>query len=86
MTYIDKEQPNIEKICPTAEEIYNMFDESNISEEFKILILNRFNALCQAMYNCLHNPEKTMKMQDSHADMWVEEHNRFVTEYQRYIS
>jgi len=70
----------------TSEEIYKMFDESDLPYEFKSLIMCRFNAMCQAMYNCVNNPEKTMKMVDTYGDSWQEEHNRFVTEYQRHFN
>ena len=39
--------------------------------------------LDQAMVNAVKKPEKTMKMFDTHDDIWQEEHNRVVTEYQR---
>lgn len=68
----------------TSEEIYNLFKDSDLNEEFKNLILIRFNSLCQAMYNSVKNPERTMKILDTYGDNWIEEHNRFVTEYQRY--
>lgn len=68
----------------TSEEIYNLFKDSDLNEEFKNLILIRFNSLCQAMYNCVKNPERTMKIQNTYGDNWVEEHNRVATEYQRY--
>ena len=52
-----------------------------LNEEFKNLILIRFNSLCQAMYNSVKNLERTMKILDTYGDNWVEEHNRIVTEY-----
>jgi hypothetical protein len=63
------------------EEIYNTFKESELNQEFKTLILNRFDSLCQAMYDCVHNPEQTMKMPTNSGDG---EYNRFVTDYQKY--
>jgi hypothetical protein len=39
--------------------------------------------MCQAMYNAVHKPE-VMTMAEPHGDLWIEEHNRVVTEYQRY--
>lgn len=67
----------------TSEEIYQMFRESDLKSEFKNIILARFDALCQGMYNAVNNPETTMKMRDTHGDFWQEEHNRLVTEYQK---
>jgi hypothetical protein len=70
----------------TTDEIYQMFSDSNLNSDFKITIMNRFNALCQAMYNSVHQPQTTMKIMDTHGDIWQEEHNRVVTEYQKYYN
>jgi hypothetical protein len=67
----------------TSEEIYKMFNDSDLKPEFKVVIYNRFNAMCQAMYNAVHKPE-AMVMAEPHGDLWLEEHNRVVTEYQRH--
>jgi len=39
--------------------------------------------MCQAMYHAVRDPE-LMIMAEPHGDVWLEEHNRVVTEYQRY--
>jgi hypothetical protein len=70
----------------TTDEIYQMFSDSNLNSDFKITIMNRFNALCQAMYNSVHQPQTTMKIMNTHGDIWQEEHNRVVTEYQKYYN
>lgn len=70
----------------TTDEIYAMFDNSDLNKEFKSIIKWRFDALCQAMVNVVQEPEKTMTMSDTYGDEWVEEHNRFVTEYQKFYS
>ena len=67
----------------TSEEIFTMFNTSDLKQEFQIVINARFNAMCQAMYNAVHKPE-LMVMAEPHGDLWIEEHNRVVTEYQRY--
>ena len=67
----------------TSEEIYKMFNDSNLKQEFKVVINNRFNAMCQAMYHAVRDPE-LMVMAEPHGDVWLEEHNRVVTEYQRH--
>ena len=67
----------------TPEEIYKMFNDSDLNQEFKNVINTRFNAICQAMYNAVRKPER-MSMAEPHGDLWVEEHNRVVTEYQRH--
>lgn len=73
-----------ERFSPS--EIYTMFRDSNLNEDFKSDILTRFDALCQGMYNAVSDPQKTMIISDTHGDKWVEEHNRLVTEYQRYYN
>ena len=70
----------------SADKIVTMFKNSNLDHEFKLVILARYNAILQGMYNAVHNPNTTMKMQDTHKDLWVEEHNRVVTEYQKVYS
>ena len=68
----------------TDEEIRKMFqDDDTINEEFKMLYLARTNALAQAMYNCVHK-KSVMTCTNPYGDTWVEEHNRFVQDYQRY--
>ena len=67
----------------TSEEIHTMFNDSDLNQEFKDIMNSRHGALEQAMYNAVHKPE-IMIMADSHGDLWIEEHNRVVTEYQRY--
>lgn len=68
----------------SSEEIYEMFINSDLDEEFKSVISIRFDALCQAMFNATHDSENTMQMQNSYGDPWQEEHNIFVTQYQRF--
>lgn len=68
----------------TPSEIYTLFRDSNLNEDFKSEVLTRFDALCQGMYNAVSDPQKTMTVENTHSDKWVEEHNRVVTEYQRY--
>ena len=68
----------------TSDEIYKMFSSSELNDEFKSIIKARFDAMCQAMYNAANEPDKTMKMFNTYGDIWQEEHNRFVVEYQRY--
>lgn len=69
----------------TEEQIVEMFSkDETIDFDFKNLILTRLNATKQAMYNCVHEREKTMTCDDTHGDLWVEEHNRFVQDFQRY--
>jgi hypothetical protein len=70
----------------TTEEIYDLFkNNTNLDPEFKGLILTRVNAMFQAMYNSVSDRKnETMQMVNTHGDVWQEEHNRFVTEYQRY--
>ena len=70
----------------SADEIVSIFTDSSLDDEFKGVILARYNAILQGMYNAVHSPNTTMKMQDTHKDLWVEEHNRVVTEYQRVYS
>ena len=67
----------------TSEEIYTMFNDSDLKQEFKDIINQRHMALEQAMINAVRKPE-VMTMAEPHGDIWVEEHNRVVTEYQRY--
>lgn len=70
----------------TSEQVYKIFSESDLPDEFKSIICNRFNGMCQAMYNSVYALEKSMKVTDPHGDHWVEEYNRFVTEYQKIVS
>ena len=67
----------------TSEEIYTMFNSSDLKQEFKDVINQRHMALEQAMINAVRKPE-VMTMAEPHGDIWVEEHNRVVTEYQRH--
>ena len=67
----------------TREELEQMFrDDSSINQEFKTTVLWRLDALYQAMYNCVN--ADGFSMTDAWGDPWVEEHNRFVQDYQRY--
>ena len=75
---------NEERFTPS--EIYTMFLDSNLNEDFKSEILIRFDALCQGMFNAVSDPQKTMTISDTHGDEWVKEHNRLVTEYQKYYN
>ena len=70
----------------TYDGIYEMLLKSDLNPEFISVISTRFNAMAQAMVNAVKTPEKTMKMFDTHGDIWQEEHNRVVTEYQRYYN
>ena len=67
----------------TAEEIFELFEKSDLDSEFKSIIMIRFNAMCQGMYNAVIDPKGKMMISNTHGDMWVEEYNRLVTEYQR---
>jgi RecA-family ATPase len=70
----------------TYEEIVERFkNDKELNDGFKALMLTRLSAMCQAMYNSTSaDKEKTMIFTNTHGDDWQEEHNRFVTEYQRY--
>lgn len=80
-SFIKKESKMTESY--TGEEIYKMFNDSNLKQEFKNVINQRYMALEQAMYNAVHKPE-VMTMAEPHGDVWIEEHNRVATEYQRH--
>ena len=69
----------------TETEIMDMFrNDETLDSDFRSEMLSRLNATYQAMYNCVHQREKTMRASDSHGDWWQEEHGRFVERYQRY--
>jgi hypothetical protein len=71
----------------THKEIEEMFrNDDTLSYDFRSEVLSRLDATYQAMYNCVHEREKTMHMADTWSDRWVDEHNRFVTLYQHYLS
>ena len=71
----------------THKEIEEMFEnDDTLSFDFRSEVLSRLDATYQAMYNCVNEREKTMHMSDTWSDRWVDEHNRFVTLYQHYIS
>ena len=71
----------------THKEIEEMFEnDDTLSFDFRSEVLSRLDATYQAMWNCVNEREKTMHMADTWSDRWVDEHNRFVTLYQHYIS
>lgn len=64
-----------------------MLINSDLNPEFISVVRTRFNAMAQAMFNAVNEPEKTMKMFNTHGDIWQEEHNRAAaTEYQRHYN
>jgi hypothetical protein len=67
----------------TADEIYDMFINSDLNFEFKNEIGNRFIGMVQAMYNAVHKPE-SMVMVDTYGDAFQEAHNEVVTLYQKH--
>ena len=69
----------------TESEIVDMFqDDKTINAEFKSIVLCKLNATLQAMYNCVHERDKTMQMSNPYGDIWVDQHNEFVSLYQKY--
>ena len=68
----------------TYQEIVEMFrNNTALDEKFRALVLSKFDAIAQAMYNACESPE-VMRMTDTHGDPWVESHNEIVTLFQRY--
>lgn len=67
----------------TNDELFTMFNTSDLKQEFKDVIKQRYMGMQQAMINAVRKPE-VMVMAEPHGDVFVEEHNRVVTEYQRY--
>ena len=70
----------------SVDEIVNMFKASALDDEFKAVILARYDAILQGMHNAVSSPDTAMIMSNTHGDVWVEEHNRVVTEYQKYYN
>ena len=72
----------------TNEEIWTMFsDDKTLPRDFRGEMLGRMDAMYHAMAMCvLKNRDESMIMADSWGDTWVEEYNRFVTIYQKYIN
>jgi|688.fasta_scaffold480425_1 hypothetical protein len=66
-----------------SDDIFNMFNSSDLNFEFKNEILGRIRGITQAMYNAVHAPEK-MTMVDTHGDAFQEAHNEVVTLYQKH--
>ena len=66
-----------------ADEIVRVFAESDLDAEFKAVILARYDAILQGMHNAVSSPVTAMIMSNTYGDVWVEEHNRVVTEYQK---
>ena len=85
VTPIEDRILNLEKVY-SFEEINTLFNNSDISNDFKSVINRKINVLLQFMYNCAIEPEKTVKMTDTYGDIWQEEYNELVMEYQRYYN
>lgn len=81
---VTRDNDVIDERTYTEAEIRKMFqDDDTINEEFKMLYVSRTDALAQAMYNCVHKKSE-MTCTNTYGDPWVEEHNRFVQDYQRF--
>lgn len=66
-----------------SDDIYNMFNSSNLNFEFKNEMMGRIQGMTQAMYNAVHAPE-SMVMVDTYDDAFQEAYNEVVTLYQKH--
>lgn len=65
------------------DEIVKMFtNNKKIPNNLKRELIGHVDGVMQALFNMHVNPDKYMKMADSHGDKWVEAHNFVVQKYQ----
>lgn len=69
----------------TEKEIISLFmSDETLSKEFKSIIMCKLDAYLQAMYNCVKKRDITMQVRNPHGSIWAEQHNEFVSLFQKY--